>query len=296
VQRLEKMKRLAGGKKVYWQPKADSRTTFYGSGRSGAVETTSLAVLALLNAKRAPVTTAGALNWLVAQKDGNGTWNSTQATVLALKALVAATQAPLGGDQERRIDIALGPQFTKEIVIPANQANVMKQLDLSPFLTPRAQELTITERSETDARYQVAFRYHIPGAKAEKAEALTIDLAYDRTELDVGRTVRATATVTNRMTTAAPMVIVDLPIPGGFAIESEDLAALVKAEKIAKYQVTARQAIVYLRGLAPGKPLKLEYRLKATMPVKVTVAPARVYEYYDTDKQGHSAGARLTAK
>jgi uncharacterized protein YfaS (alpha-2-macroglobulin family) len=297
LHRLDAMKQSAdGGKKVFWQQKAGARTTFYGGGQSGAVETTSLAALALMTAKQSPATTRAALNWIVAQKDGNGTWHSTQATVLALKALVAATESPLGGDQERRIEIALGPQFKKEIVIPPNQADVMKQLDLSPFLTPGAQELTITERSETGAGYQAAFRYHVPGATAEKAEPLTIDLAYDRAELDVGGTVKATATVTNRMRTAAPMVIVDLPIPGGFAIESEDLAALVKAGKIAKYQVTARQAIVYLRGLEPSKPLKLQYRLKAMMPVKVTVAPARVYEYYDTDKQGRSAGARLTAK
>jgi hypothetical protein len=36
-----------------------------------------------------------------------------------------------------------------------------------------------------------------------------------------GGMVKATATVTNRMAAAAPMVILDLPIPGGFAIDSE---------------------------------------------------------------------------
>jgi uncharacterized protein YfaS (alpha-2-macroglobulin family) len=301
LQRLEALKQSSpDGKRVWWQQKQGGRTAFYGAGTSGAVETTALAALAMLKAKQYPATTRGALSWLVEQKGPGGVWGSTQATVLALKALVAATESSLGGDQERRIEIALGPQFKKEIVIPAKQADMMKQLDLSPFLTPGAQDLTITERSETGAGYQVAFRYHVPGEPPgltrRLAQPLTIDLAYDRTELDVGGTVKATATVTNRMKTAAPMVMVDLPIPGGFAIESEDLAALVKAEKIAKFQVTARQAIVYLRGLEPGKPLKLEYRLKATMPVKVTVAPARVYEYYDTDKQGRSAGARLTTK
>jgi hypothetical protein len=309
LERLESMKQVAdGGKKGFWQQKADSRTTFYGGGQSGAVETTSLAVLAFLKAKqsmyalpgplanRAPRTTAAALNWLIAQKDANGTWGSTQATVLALKALIAASSTSLGGDQERRIEIAMGPQFKKEIVIPANQADVMKQLDLSSLLTPGAQELTITERSDTGAGYQVAFRYHVPGVKRDKAEPLAIELAYDRTELEVGGALKAKATVINRMPTTAPMVILDLPIPGGFALESEDLAAMVKAEKIAKFQMTARQAIVYLRGLEPGKPLQLEYRLKATMPAKVTAAPARVYEYYDPDKQGRSAGARLTVK
>jgi hypothetical protein len=297
LRRLDGMRtQVDGGKKAYWAARLNARTTFYGSGTSGDIETTALAALAFMTAKQYPATTRAALSWLVSQKDGNGTWRSTQATVLALKALIAASSSSLGGDEERRIEIAMGPQFKKEIVIPANQADVMKQLDLSSLLTPGAQELTITERSETGAGYQVAFRYHVPGVKPDKAEPLAIELTYDRTELEVGSTLKAKATVTNRMPTAAPMVILDLPIPGGFALESEDLAAMVKAEKIAKFQVTARQAIVYLRGLEPGKPLQLGYRLKATMPVKVTAAQARVYEYYDPDKQGRSAGARLTVK
>jgi uncharacterized protein YfaS (alpha-2-macroglobulin family) len=297
LEHLESLKQSSpDSKRVWWQQKSDGRTTFYGSGTSGAVETTALAVLAMLEAKKFPATSRAALSWLIDQKGPNGVWGSTQATVLALKALVAATEAPLGEGQERPIEIALGQQFQKEIVVPANESDVMKQLDLSKLLTPGAQELSIAERSQTGAGYQVAFRYHVPGAKPEKAEPLTIDIAYDRTELEVGGTVKATATVTNRMPTTAPMVMVDLPIPGGFAIDSEDLAKLVKDEKIAKFQVTARQAIVYLRGLEPGKPLKLEYRLKATMSVRVSVAPARVYEYYDPEKQGRSAGARLVVK
>ena len=50
------------------------------------------------------------------------------------------------------------------------------------------------------------------------------------------------------------MVILDLPIPAGFAIDADDLAGLVKAGSIAKFQLTARSAIVYLRNLKPGAP------------------------------------------
>ena len=32
------------------------------------------------------------------------------------------------------------------------------------------------------------------------------------------------------------------------------------------------------------------------MPVKVSVPPARVYEYYDSDKQGFSAPGRFTVR
>src|SRR5439155_17691109 len=115
------------------------------------------------------------------------------------------------------------------------------------------------QTTKTAAGYQLAFRYHFPAVGGqEKNEPLAIDIAYDRTDLRVGDTVSATATVVNQMGQEAPMVILDLPIPGGFAIEVDDLAKLQSAGDIAKFQVTARSAIVYLRGLEPGKPLKLQ--------------------------------------
>jgi hypothetical protein len=59
--------------------------------------------------------------------------------------------------------------------------------------------------------------------------------------------VTATATVFNRMPETAPMVILDLPIPPGFAIDADDLAALGTKGTIAKYELTPRSALVYLR-------------------------------------------------
>ena len=104
----------------------------------------------------------------------------------------------------------------------------------------------------------------------------------------------AVASVVNNRPEPAPMVILDLPIPAGFAIDADDLAGLVKAGSIAKFQLTARSAIVYLRDLKPGAPLTLRYRLRATMPVKLTVPPARAYEYYDPAREGSSPTVRLT--
>ena len=91
------------------------------------------------------------------------------------------------------------------------------------------------------------------------------------------------------------MVILNLPIPGGFVIDPGELDELVGSQKIAKYQITARQAIVYLRRLDPGHSLEFRYRLRATMPVKVTVPDAQVYEYYDPGKRGKGGATRLEA-
>jgi uncharacterized protein YfaS (alpha-2-macroglobulin family) len=295
LDRLDSLKRTSqDGKRIWWEQPGSTRTTFYGSGNSGMIETTALAALAMVKAGRHAETTRGALTWLIDQKDSSGTWHSTQATVLALKALLAATGKPLGGDHERRIEIALEDSLKRQLAIPADQADVMQQIDLSAHLHPGANRLTLKERSQTGTGYQVAFRYHVAGYKPDKQEPLAIDLTLDRTELPIGETVTAQATVVNRMPQTAPMVLLDLPVPAGFAVSDQDLRQLVGTGSIAKYQVNARSAVVYLRGLEPDKPLILRYRLRATMPVKATVPPARAYEYYDPDRQGRSTSAQLT--
>ena len=59
--------------------------------------------------------------------------------------------------------------------------------------------------------------------------------------------------------------------------------------KIAKYQVTPRGVILYLRELDPSEPLALAYHLRATMPVKIVARGARAYEHYNPDRQAQAA-------
>jgi uncharacterized protein YfaS (alpha-2-macroglobulin family) len=296
AQLAQMAEREEGGKRAFWKQPAGARTTFYGAGQSGQVETTALAVLALLKAGREPGLARAALGWIVSRKDPNGTWHSTQATVLALKALLAGTGKALG-QGTRTIKVRLGDSFAKELVIPADQAEVMKQVDLSPHLGAGRHTLTLRETSSTGAGYQVTFRYHVPEKKEEgKKGPLTIAVRYDRTRLKVDETVGVEVEATNAMPAAAPMVMLDLPIPPGFAIEADDFAKMVRDGTIARYQVMPRGVLVYLLNLEPGKPLVLRYRLRATMPVKVRAPGARVYEYYDPQKQGRSPAAAFEVK
>jgi uncharacterized protein YfaS (alpha-2-macroglobulin family) len=287
-------KRDEGGKFSWWEKDAAARTMFFGGGVSAQVETTALAAAALIQGKRHPEASRGALAWLVSKKDANGTWHSTQATVLSLRALLAGTSQPLAGDGARRFEVRVG-DHVEQVAVPADQAEVMKLLDVSKHLKEGANKVQLTEKSKTAAGYQVVFRYHLMEAKKpRKKEPLSIALDYDRTELALGDVVKAKARVVNETPTTAPMVMLDLPVPPGFDAAAEAFAALVKAGKIARYQVRARSVLVYLRGLEPNAPLELAYTLRATMPVKAAAAGARVYEYYDPQKQGSSPATRFT--
>ncbi len=287
------------GKHVWWEQAPAKDTMFYGSGVSGNIETTALAAMALLNARQFPATTRGALTWLISQKDGNGTWHSTQATVLALKTLIAGTGAALGEETERKIQISLGDEVVRNITISPDQAEVMQTIDLSDMISHGGgkYQLKVAETTKTGTGYQIVFRYHLeqdePGA--EMKEPLSIGIQYDRERLNVDDTVTANATVVNNMDTTAPMVMLDLPIPGGFTIEPGELDELKGSRKISKYEITPRKAIIYLRSLEPGQEMKLRYRLKATMPVKVEAPAGEVYEYYNPAKRGKGGAAKLEA-
>jgi alpha-2-macroglobulin-like protein len=229
--------------------------------------------------------------------DARGTWYSTQATVLALKALLAAHGQALGGSQTRKIEIQVDGRSVATIDIPADQANVVRQIDLSKAVAAGKHRIGLVEHTKTETGYQVLFRHHVPaGADRSTEEPLRIELEYDRTTLTLNDRARATVKLLNRTGAAMPMVIVDLPIPAGFAVAAEDFDRLVAAGSIARYQLTPRQVIVYLRELAPGKPLELSYALRATAPLKVTAPSAQAYEYYNPDRRARSASVQLTVR
>src|SRR5262249_39355599 len=159
--------------------------------------------------------TRGALAWLADRRGAHGHWGSTQATVLALKAMMAGSGKP-AGDGRRVVDVALDDQTVQTLDIPATQAEVMKQVDLSAMLKSGSHKLTLRDRNEGGIAFQVAFRYHLPGEEPQPArEPLTIDVKYDRDRLAVDERLTVTATIVNRTDRVAPMVMVDLPIPAG---------------------------------------------------------------------------------
>jgi len=296
VDQLEGLKKKsADGKLAWWEPAGTRRTMFYGYGASGRVEATAAATLALLSTGRHTQTVRSALAWLVSQKDPQGTWHSTQATVLALKALLAGTHAPLGGTQVRQIDIQLDGRPWRRLDIPADQAEVVQQVDMTAETRTGQHRLTITDRTGTAANYQTTLRYAVPGlAAVEQHAPLEIRVDYDKTQLRVNDTARATVALVNHMPQSAPMVILDLPIPAGFAVEPDDFAHLATAGRIAKYQITSRTVVVYLRGLEAGRRLEFGYRLRALTPVKITVPGVRAYEYYNPERQAFTPAVAMT--
>ena len=124
--------------------------------------------------------------------------------MLALKALLAGTGQPLSDGRPQHVEVRCDGRRVRELAIPADQADVVQQLDLSPLVARGNHRLTIVDRGDTAPAYQATFRYHLPqegkvretrhdlrgGAFHAPYEGLSIELAYDKTSLAVGDTWR----------------------------------------------------------------------------------------------------------
>jgi hypothetical protein len=298
LDRLESLKRTsADGRLAWWEQPQGAHTCFYGSGQGGQVETTALAVFALIEGRRGGGVSP-ALEWLMSQKDARGTWHSTQATVLALRALLAGTAAPWDAGEVRHVEVRMDGKVVREVVIPADHQDVLTRADLTVLAATGRRRLELIQTSGPASTFQVTLRYHVPGpARAvPNVGPLAVGLEYDRTELALGDVLRARVRVANNRKEAAPMVLLDLPVPPGFVPETDDFTALVQGGKLDRFQVRPRQVLVYLRGLAPGRPLELSYRLRPTLAGTVAVPGAHAYEYYAPEVEGRSPAVHLTVK
>jgi hypothetical protein len=131
-------------------------------------------------------------------------------------------------------------------------------------------------------------------------EALSIELAYDRTTLAQDEIATATAKIRNNTPATAKLVMVDLGIPPGFEPDGAAFAKMVddtrgkNGGKLQKYTITAKQIILYFDALTPNQTVEFSYPLKAKFPLRAKTFASRVYEYYNPTVEDFVVPAELT--
>ena len=277
---------LVEGDAVHWQ--TGLRTFMGGGGRAGNVEVTALAAQAMLRSGLHPDLAQGALTYLIQQKDSFGTWQTTQATVWALKALMLSAIQD-GASAGAEVVVSVNGGEADPIVLDEGNAGV---LHILAFDDVGSGENRVAFRMAGDGRlmYQVTAEYYLPWEQVpvEPAgqEPLTVKVSYDRTTLAVQDEVTAYVWVNLNAPGMAQMVLLDLGLPPGFTVLDQDLHALVAQGLIERFELTGRQIIVYLTDVPQNVPLSFDYRLQANHPLRVQVPASQAYDYYSPDRRG----------
>jgi uncharacterized protein YfaS (alpha-2-macroglobulin family) len=277
---------------MWWESEMTGIT--HSSGQSADLEATGMAALALIAAGRTSEASE-VLAYLIAQKDPQGTWYSTQATVLALRALMAA-QKGATAQVDAQVAVEVNGKVLDTFQLTTENADVLRQVDARSVVKAGNNAVTIKFTGKGSSLFQVVGKYYVPWEqiKPVAGEALDIKLAYDRTTLVKDDMVTADVTVTNKLPVNTSMIIVDLGIPPGFEVQAEDFENLIEKGTLQKYTLTGRQVICYVEKLSPSQVLRFSYRLRAKYPIRAQTPKSRVYEYYNPDRTADAQPVDMT--
>jgi hypothetical protein len=279
---------------VHWESKLN--TMAYSHGDSANTETTALAAIAFLRSGRYPDVANKIMTYLIRSKDPSGTWASTQATVLAMKAMVIALRSTTE-EVDGIVTVTIDGESVAEIKIAPADSDVMRLVDLKKHTHKGTNQVDIGFVGKGAMLYQIVGRYYLPWAFEEPVfEPISIQVTYDKTHLGKNDIVTCAVRITNNAPATANMLIIDLGVPPGFEVQSEALQELVKQKTVEKYTLTGRQIIVYLRSLDARASLNFSYQLKAKYPIKARTPASRVYEYYNPSVEDFAEPVTLEIK
>jgi uncharacterized protein YfaS (alpha-2-macroglobulin family) len=276
-------------------------TGVYSTGSSAAVETTGLATQALLKWGQASETVRKALNFISSKKQAAGNWGTTQATIMALRALLLASQLS-ASDVRGSVQVLLDGTAVETLQLTRENNDLLHQFVFKGIDAQKASSVQLKFEGTGGLAYQIVGRYFTSWDEKVVGEPLSIDVVYDRTKLAQNDIATAAVTIRNNLSKTANMVMVDLGIPPGFDLLSEDLQSFQeknthdKTGRLEKFSLTATQAILYFNALSSKQTVTLKFRLRAKYPIRARTFQSRVYEYYDPDVNSTARPVQLEVR
>jgi uncharacterized protein YfaS (alpha-2-macroglobulin family) len=288
-----------GPKTAFWKQEGETPTSARND--SADLETTALAAQALLKSGQKGGLAKKALDYLTEKKDAFGNWQSTQATILSLKAFLLSFTKGTNSETSGTVEVSVDGKAVDRVQITKDNNDLLHLVDLKAYTHDGAHRVGLSFAGKGSMQYQIIGRYYVPWVKrGPAAEGLSIDVSYDRTKLAQNEVATAKVRVTNNTPATAKMIMVDLGIPPGFEPSGEDFAAFVDESrnknggKLEKYTITAKQVILYFDGLNARQRMEFSFKLRAKFPVRAQTFSSRVYEYYNPTVEDKTKPVEMT--
>lgn len=245
------------------------------------VEAKSLFVLALLRDTKPDLATAASLLGEIMKEKSYYGYGSTQATVLALQAVVNYSKK--AGEQAAATDMLFTLNNSKltENILPKEGENHF-----------RVQRQT----GSGNLPYQYEVKYFTYTPPNSSNGVLTLQSSLQSSTAKVGETVRLSITVGNKEKNTQPMAIAKIGIPAGLSLQPWQLKQLSEENKVAYYEIFDNYLVLYWMGFAASETKTIQLDLKAEIPGQYTAKAGNTYLYYTPEHKHWNEGLGITIK
>lgn len=272
------------------------------AGRDLLVETTAFAVLGWLKANRADLflaNTQAAMQWVGKQRSGGGSFGSTQATILALKALIEHARANKKPTESGELRVFVGGKevgtkaFSTESVGPI----VFEVPDADKTFPPGETEVRVETTAKQAYPLSVAWSCRTAKPNSSPACAVKVEAKLARNDVTEGESVRLDVRVENTTDKPHGMVVAIVGIPAGLKLPEDmkqlkDLIAVPSGAgpqgtgiepTVSYWETRGRELVLYWRGMTPKQVVTFGLDLVANIPGEYRGPASRAYLYYNAD-------------
>lgn len=263
---------------------AQAKTSLTDSGGNDLlVETTGFAVLAWLADPEDRAHVDRAMEWILSQRQGAGTFGTTQATVMALKAICAcaATSRPEvpGGD----VVVSVNGTEVRRLALDPKSCQVLKVEGLEELLSAGGNTVRVEVPEKGELPYVLDFAYtsDLPADDPECKVGIATSLAAASAE--EGGPLALQVEVTNRTADPLPMVLAVVGLPASLTVSEKVLDALKDAGRFDHWEIRGRDVVLYWRSFAASEVRSLVLDTIAALPGSTSGPASRASLYYTPD-------------
>ncbi|MGO4293345.1 TonB-dependent receptor plug domain-containing protein [Chitinophaga sp. RAB17] len=246
------------------------------------VESLSLYALALAREQAPDLATIGVVISKVLSEKSYYGYGSTQATVMALNAIVEFVKIKGRTENAGTLDFELN---TQKVALGSDFSNLLKA-GANTFAVHYS-----NEKSGIPYHMEVSY-YTMQPPNSPRAD-LHINTTLADTRTKIGETVRMKIDVKNEKGMLQPMSIAKIGIPAGLSLQPWQLKELKEKKEVAYYEIFDNYLVLYWMGFSPDETKTINLDLKADVPGTYKAKASNCYLYYTPEHKHWNEGTEI---
>ena len=267
-------------------------------GKSLQVETASLIVLAILKSESPGIHhLQEGVNYIVSSRGNYGGFGSTQATILALKALTEYAGFVKGNKTGGKVEVYVGKKRVASKDYTKDAKGEILIDGLEEFLSEDLQTIAIKfEGTDEPLPYSLDFEWSTYTPESQPACKVELQTSLSEAAITLGETVRLTSAVKNLIKEGLPMTVALIGIPAGLSPQPWQLKEMQETKKIDYYEIKKNYIILYFRQLLPEAVREVNLDLKSEITGDFESPASSAYLYYTNEFKSWDSGKRIVIK
>jgi alpha-2-macroglobulin-like protein len=280
--------------KTWWNDIRIDHSITSSWGKSLNVETASLYVLALLKAPQKDWNLIDkTMNYIIASRSYGG-FGSTQATIMALKALkeIAKVSNKISENGTIAIDINGTTAATFDYEKGDKGKLVLGALERC---FKEGENNVIVKYTKTGAPLPFSFdaQWNALTPQSDTACKVDIETSVAKQHVKMAETVRLSVTLQNKTATGLPMTLAIIGIPSGLSVQPWQLKEYQEKGMFDFYEISKNYLVLYYRHMKPSEAKALVFDLKTEIPGSYQAPASTAYLYYTNELKDWEGGEEV---